>query len=413
MVKKHYSWEDGVTLEDHSSKKLQILKDYFREYLITRCKLPYRRHFRLAIIDGFAGGGQYKCGSYGSPLTFIDTLNTTLEEINIDRIAQGIQPIEIECYIILNDIDKKVISILKENIAPIEAKIKETSPRLHISINYYSLEFHELYSYIKEPLRLAGYKNVIFNLDQYGYSDVYYNEIQDIMSSWKSAEIFLTFSIETALCYLSPNKSQNQALIKQPEMYKAVFNILEKGEPISKGEWQGKSEKVIFDLLSNITPYFSPFSIHNPNGWRYWLIHFANSYRARQVYNNILHDNSTMQAHYGRAGLNMLSYNPEEEGQLYLFDVNSRETAKKELYDDIPRLLTGYGDALTMEDFYASAYSSTPAHSDDIHTMIMENDDLSVITKSGGVRRKANQIKKDDILKFKKQISMFPFFNKF
>jgi hypothetical protein len=107
----------------------------------------------------------------------------------------------------------------------------------------------------------------------------------------------------------------------------------------------------------------------------------------------------------------MLSYDPTHEGQLYLFNTDSRQAAKDALYDDIPRFVAESGDAITMHDFYAAAYSETPAHSEDIHEMIMENTDIEVITESGGTRRKANTIKPTDTLKMKDQksfIFMFP-----
>jgi hypothetical protein len=142
-------------------------------------------------------------------------------------------------------------------------------------------------------------------------------------------------------------------------------------------------------------------------------MHFASSYRARQVYNDVLHQDGESQAHFGRSGLNMLSYDPSEEGMLYLFNSNSRELAKESLYDDIPRFVAESGDTLSMSDFYAAAYSETPAHSDDIHEMIIENPDLEVITESGGQRRQFNTIKPSDTLKVKSQKSMFFMFSDF
>ena len=79
---------------------------------------------------------------------------------------------------------------------------------------------------------------------------------------------------------------------------------------MSQKDWLGTAEKIVFDAFRLCATYVSPFSINNPGGWRYWLIHFANAYRARQDYNNILHDNASLQAHFGRSGLNMLSFDP-------------------------------------------------------------------------------------------------------
>jgi hypothetical protein len=230
------------------------------------------------------------------------------------------------------------------------------------------------------------------------------------MSSWRSAEIILTFSIETILAFISPDNNKNSVPL-EPKMQEQITAILEKGL-INKPEWLGNVEQIVFDYLRKNAQYVSPFAINNPDGWQYWLIHFANSYRARQVYNNILHDNENTQAHCGRSGLRMLSFNPQYEKQLYLFDAKSRDNAKPELYDDIPRKIAEAGDVLGVEEFYRTAFNETPAHSDDIHEMIIENPDVEVITDNGGERRKPNTIKASDTLKLKNQKSMFFMFPK-
>ncbi len=158
-------------------------------------------------------------------------------------------------------------------------------------------------------------------------------------------------------------------------------------------------------------PFVSPFSINNPGGWRYWLIHFANNYRARQVYNNVLHQNSTAQAHFGRSGLDMLSYDPRhEDGSLYLFDVSGREKARVQLFSDIPHLISESGDVINVGNFYEGIYNATPAHTDDVHQAIIENPDIEVITPAGGERRSPNAIGIDDVLRLKRQKSFFPMF---
>ena len=40
------------------------------------------------------------------------------------------------------------------------------------------------------------------------------------------------------------------------------------------------------------------------------------------------------------------------------------------------RFISESGDTLSMSDFYSAAYSETPAHSDDIHKMIIDNPDI-------------------------------------
>lgn len=410
MVEKRYKWAGGATLEEHSRRKHKILREYVFNYLIVRCKLPQQERFRLAIVDGFAGGGRYKCGSPGSPLIFIEELKRAVEAVNTQRTVQGLGTVEVECLLIFNDTSRDAVELLKTHIAPMQVEASQACPKLHLRVEYLNELFEVAYPNIKRLLEQGRYRSVIFNLDQCGHSHVERSTILDIMHSYPAAEIFYTFVISSLLAFLQKN---------QPERLRTQLNHLGLTSSdiqaldvlMSQKDWLGTAEKIVFDAFRLCAPYVSPFSIHNPGGWRYWLIHFANAYRARQVYNNILHKNASLQAHFGRSGLNMLSYDPKhDEGMLYLFDISGRKSAKEQLIGDIPRLIAESGDAMPVIDFYESIYNITPAHADDVHAAIIENPDLEVITPGGGVRRKANTIGVDDVIKIKKQISFFPMF---
>ncbi len=411
MTEKPYAWKEGATLLEHSRRKHKIVREYFADYLRTRCQLPQQAKFRLAVIDGFAGGGRYECGGPGSPLIFIEELDRAVESLNVVRAANGMAPIDIECLMVFNDFDRDVIEILKAHVAPLEAKVKASSPRLHLRIEYMYKAFEEAYPAIKQLLTLGRYSNALFNLDQCGHSRVEKSSLMDILQSFRSAEIFYTFGITSLLTFLK--KSDPVSLHSQLVPFGISEDQLQslQGAMLSKREWLGAAERIVFNAFSRCAAYVSPFSIHNPDGWRYWLIHFANSHVARQVYNNTLHDNSSLQAHFGRSGLEMLSYDPSHDGlDLYLFDDHGRERSRRQLLDDIPRLVSGSGDAITVADFYGGIYNMTPAHSDDVHAAIIENPDLEVITPAGGERRKANTIAVGDTIRLKKQLTFFPMF---
>jgi three-Cys-motif partner protein len=410
LVEKKYEWADGAKLEEHSGRKHKILREYVFDYLTVRCKLPQQERFRLAVVDGFAGGGRYQCGSPGSPLIFIEELKRAVEAVNTQRAVQGLGAVEVECLLIFNDASRDAIELLKSQVAPMQAEASVSCPKLHLRIEYLSEFFEAAYPGIKRLLAQGRYRSVIFNLDQCGHSHVERNTILDIMRSYPAAEIFYTFVISSLLAFLQ--KDQPERLRAQLDHLGLTNNDIQALDALmSQKDWLGTAEKIVFDAFRLCAPYVSPFSINNPGGWRYWLIHFANAYRARQVYNNILHDNASLQAHFGRSGLNMLSYDPKhDEGMLYLFDISGRASAKDQLFGDIPRLITESGDAMPVRDFYESIYNITPAHADDVHTAIFENPDLEVITPAGGERRKANTIGVDDVIKMKKQISFFPMF---
>ncbi len=409
MVEKRYKWTEGATLEDHSRRKHKILREYVFKYLIVRCQLPQQSRFRLAIVDGFAGGGRYGCGAPGSPIIFLEELRNATEFVNAQRAVKGLGVIEIECLLVLNDVDRDVVEILKGNVAPLCGAIKQAVPQLHLRVEYLNQQFENGYPVVKRLLSGGRYRNVLFNLDQYGHRHVDHKTLVDIMRSYRSVEVFYTFAIEALISFL--RKSEPTLLATQLAHVGLDGDDLEglKGA-MNKRSWLGAAERLVFEAFRTCAPFVSPFSINNPDGWRYWLIHLANFYRARQVYNNILHNNSSAQAHFGRSGLNMLSFDPDDGGMLYLFDEQGRHRAKGQLLDDIPRFISESGDVLGMADFYENIYNITPAHAEDVHAAIIENPDIEVFTPAGGTRRKANTIAVNDVLKLKAQKSFFSMF---
>ena len=417
MARKKFDWVHGVALDEHSRRKLEILRKYFREYLITRCQLP-RRKLRLAIIDGFSGGGKYQGDISGSPLIFLEVLKATVQDMNVERAAGGLPLIDIECFLVFNDSSREAIKLLEENVAPLIAEI-DGEPHLDIEVAFRSEKFEKIYPEIKSSLSSKNLGNVLFNLDQPGYSTVDISIIKDIMMDRRAPEVFLTFSIGSFLAYISPDRAKNRVPVSDPDLHKKIDELAGDFDAvINKAGWLGALERVVFEHLKDCAPFVSPFSINNPRGRRYWMMHFSGSDRARQVYNDVLHAKSGFQAHYGRAGLNMLSYDPRDEGLLYEFNGAARRAAKEALPDDIARAVRYlYSDGVLakgvlVEDFYGKIYNETPAHSDDINEAILENDDTEVVTKGGGSRQKSDRIKRNDILRLKRQISMsFPSFS--
>ena len=407
-MEKPYEWAEGAVLEEHSRRKHKILREYFFQYITVRCQLPQQERFRLAVVDGFAGAGRYKCGTSGSPLIFVEELKRAIEAVNTQRAAQGLGLVEIEGLLVLNDYSRNAIEQLKINLAPLQTEIQSTTPRLHLRVECLNEAFETAYPKVKQLLEQGRYRSVLFNLDQCGHSHVERSTLVDIMRSYSSVEVFYTFAIEALLSFLTkadPIKLADQ--LRPFGLPSTDLGALEGA--MSKSTWLGAAERLVFDTFRPCAPYVSPFSINNPGGWRYWLIHFANVVRARQVYNNILHDNATAQAHFGRSGLNMLSYDPSHEGgELYLFDLSGREGARTQLLTDIPRLISEAGDVIRVGEFYEGIYNATPAHTDDVHQAIIDNPDVQVITPAGGERRSARAIDAEDVLKLKDQKSFYP-----
>jgi hypothetical protein len=255
-------------------------------------------------------------------------------------------------------------------------------------------------------LQQQNYSNILFNLDQCGHSLVDTTTLRDIMQSFASPEIFYTLAIEAFIAFLQ--KENPERLKNQFEPFGIQMATI--GElNVTDQKWLGAAERLVYESLRGCAPHLSPFSIHNPDGWNYWLVHMVKNHRGREAFNSVLHRNSSLQAHYGRSGLRMLSYSPGEDQKLFLFDPDGRQQSVHELHNDIPDLIARNGDAMPVSDFLEEVYSQTPAHGDDIRRVMIENSDLEVITPNGRPRQKASQVKLDDTLRLKRQHSFWSY----
>ena len=87
---KKYDWSDPLnlpTLEVHSIAKHEVLRAYISRYLEVLNLNPRIPSFKINLIDGFSGGGQYSheltgdlCA--GSPTIILDTVRDAEIAIN-------------------------------------------------------------------------------------------------------------------------------------------------------------------------------------------------------------------------------------------------------------------------------------------------------------------------------------------
>jgi len=230
MVAKPYLWQSGATLQEHSKRKHKILREYFARYLAVRCTFPQQTRFRLAVIEGFSGGGRYACGTAGSPIIFIEELRAAAERFNLRRNADGMAPLDIECLLIFNDESSETIEFLKTHVEPLLAAVLAEVPKLHLKALYRNKPFEAAYPEIKQLLEQGGYRSVLFNLDQCGHVHVERSTLSDIVGSFSSAEIFYTFAIESLLAFLEKGEP---ALLAQLGSFGAIAR---------RGERPGRSQ---------------------------------------------------------------------------------------------------------------------------------------------------------------------------
>ncbi|MBL3562652.1 three-Cys-motif partner protein TcmP [Rhodovulum sulfidophilum] len=399
MVKRQYDWENGAKIGPHSKIKLEIIKEYIHEYVRVRCSLPQQERFRLSFVDGFCGAGSYECGTLGSPLMAMQTLKSVSAEVNLRRKVDGFKPISFEFYMYFNDLSSAAIQNLQGRVDAFLQEHQDESSGAIFCVKYFEGDFGRNLPSISQMVLASRVRNTIFNLDQYGHADVSEDHLRAALALTRSSEVFLTFSIKSFLAFISPAVRQDTRIfdgqISDISLHK------------TKKEWLAAVEKVVFEEFQTLANFVSPFSINNQNGWEYWLVHFANSFRARQVYNDILHRKKNSQAHVGRSGLQMLRYNSIEDASLYLFDANSRRGAREELLADIPKFLKDCTPeaSLSVAEFFGQTYNQTPAHSDDLNSALIKSPEVEILTAAGGKRRKPQMIKRTDTIRLTRQRS--------
>lgn len=170
--------------------------------------------------------------------------------------------------LVFNDASRDAIELLKTHVAPMQADITLTCPKLHLKVEYLNDFFEVAYPKIKALLGQGRYRSVIFNLDQCGHSHVERGTILDIMHSWPAAKIFYTFVITYLLAFLQ--KDEPERLRAQLDHLGIPANDIQALDGLmSRKDWLSTAEKIVFDAFRLCAPYVSPFSINNLGGWRY------------------------------------------------------------------------------------------------------------------------------------------------
>ena len=401
MTEKPYNWKEGAELQEHSRAKHAVQERYLANYIRERCKNPMWENFNFAIVDGFSGGGVYKGKIPGSPVILANTLLTTVKKINFERTLRGHRTVNVKCLMIMNDLNVDAIHSLKEQMAPCEAKSRESGSGVNLITEYHADKFENKVDEFIKRIASERYGSVLYYLDQCGYSKVAISTIHNLMKSARSVEVFLTYAIQSLLTFLrkdNPEKLANNL----NHLGVREDDILTIDERIGKKEMLGQMERLVHNTFSKTSDYFSPFAINNPDGWKYWLMHFVKNAQGRVVFNEVLHSLEGTQAHCGGSGLKMFSHNPKDkhQGALFEFDEWARNSSREQLCEDVVRFMCDYKDeTVDAETFLMHAFKETPALSDDIKTALIDSPDINIITKNGGSRRTHKGIHPTDIIK--------------
>ncbi|MCB1918641.1 MAG: three-Cys-motif partner protein TcmP [Candidatus Competibacteraceae bacterium] len=410
MSTQKYDWNHGPALiQQHSIAKHRILQTYLAAYFQTLISSPYQESLKLTLIDGFAGGGMYvhsrkKDIVKGSPLIFLDSAREAEFLINKDRI----KPIKFLIDYFFIEAERPAYTHL-DKVLREAGHGSRIGNEIHLRHARFQDEIDSIITFIRNKTPQNG--RSIFVLDQYGYKEVPTQLIRRIFTHLPSAEVILTFGVDSFLNYAT-DSDLTQALLDGI----GIPDVLQ-GRSISEIKSSERHWRLFIQsaLYRNLVDhcgakYYTPFFIRNQKGHGdYWLIHLSQHHKARDVMTEVHWKHNNHFIHYGGSGLDMfqmLGYNPDYDavslGQSALgfeFDDVARRSSVTALMEQIPRRIYANDEGLSFGVLFATTCNGSPASAQiyrEAISTLLEEKVIEVFSKDRVKRRSAYQIKLND-----------------
>lgn len=361
-----HRWRPGQPpppIRAHSLAKHRLLGGYLRRYVAAYTQNPRHQRLRLMVVDGFAGGNIYTdeaTGQFvpGSPGIILDTLQQAVAEVTESRRS----PFYFDDRYVFIEKDRHAFGFLQATLAS-----SKHAGRLSREIFPIHGEFSTSLPEIVASLHsIGGGGRAIFVLDQCGYTDVPCQDISLILRTFRNAEVILTFSADSLINYIS-EESNTDRLCAKTKIDAEPLKRLDKSDP----RWHVAAQHLLHNDLQEKTgaAFYTPFFIRSIEANRdIWLIHLSQHVKARDEMGELHWDIQTAAAHYGRAGLNMLGFDPRKipldlEARLpgYRFDELAKAATLEALVEDLPRRLRETGEATSFLELFKSVANETPA----------------------------------------------------
>lgn len=330
----------------------------------------------------------------------------TVAEKKLNRARRKKLSIDARFYFV--DKSREAVDYLKQELNRIGL-----AQKIGGSIQILEGRFEEKYSAIcADIIGKARAGRSIFLLDQTGYSQVPLSACRQILSTLPRSEIILTFAIDWLIDYLSANVTFLKGVAPIELTEEQVKRYLQtKGQ---QGHRYLVQRLVIRALqLGTGAPYFTPFFLRSIEADRdLWLIHLSKHPTARNVMTSSHWAIQNASIHQGKAGLDMLGFDPNWEEALPLdfqFDGNAEVQIANALQNDIPdrvEALDSHGP-ITFDAFQRAIANDTAARIDQIEQALMtlhSHGDIEILTPSGLLKRPDAKLKSTDRIQLSQQM---------
>lgn len=410
-----YKWDLAAGLyppiDPHSKIKHKIIQDYIRSYITVVMSNQMIPKIGISIVDGFCGGGVYRDfglpDHYGSPIIALESVRETVAEINVQRKM----PRDVLTQNFFIDIKKQNIEYLKAVL-----HTRGYASRIEKDIHPITSSFtSSLPAVIKKIKDFGRGERALFLLDQYAYKDVPFSSIRTIFNSLKSAEVLLTFNVDTLIDYIS-DRNENRRALQNIDLEKYIpWDKLKLFKVTIHHEWQHLIQRFLAEgiLKESGAEFMTVFFItpSGPNPRSYWFIHLAKSYKANAVmkeihwkYGNHFSHSMTPSLFVGYDANRDIELTDQMDlgfGQNHNFDGVTSKRIENELSVHLPRKIYDQPQQ-TFSDMMKGMANYTMADENIVKLSLagpIANGDIEVFDKDGRTRRrKGSSIKASDII---------------
>lgn len=411
MPRRQYDYSNGPDrVQQHSIAKHRILQSYMAAYYQTLVGDRPRDEFKLTVVDGFAGAGEYVHEDTdvlieGSPLILLQAAKEAEFRINQKRT----KPVRLDISHFFIEVDRDGFGLLKQSLEK-----RGYGPEFNKSIFLRQSKFEQELPGILEFIQKKSPRNgrSIFVLDQYGYNQVPVPQMRQILSALPTAEIILTFAVDSLLNYANDTNLGNALeKIQLPDIFggRSISEIKD-----SDRHWRLFVQSCLYRNIveGSGARYYTPFFIRNKEGHGdYWLLHLSQHHRARDVMTEVHWQNSNYFIHYGGAGLDMFQMNGYDpvyddvfRGQNTLdfgFDKSARDMSHSVMLDQVARLIREHDQGITFGQLYANHCNQTPATErifGEVLAKLVAHREIQITSKNGNNRTAAASIVASDHL---------------
>ena len=274
-----FVWRPGKHphLEDHSRAKLAVLGSYIRAYFDVMGMHMGREQFKLVLVDGFAGGGEFttqdSSTAEGSPIVMLQEVEAAKTRLSKGREKQ----LHFDCRYHFVEKDSHHMKHLKDAL-----KRRGYSTRPH-NIFLHSCPFDVAAPKIIRDIKAHQPKvgRSIFLLDQTGYSGVAMRTVREIFANLPGAEVIMTFAVVSLINFLKDEPGIIKSVAPIELRDSQIKQIIE-----NKKKGRALIQRVLREhiLAKTGAAFDTPFFLNPKKSRRtLWFLHLSRHPKARDV----------------------------------------------------------------------------------------------------------------------------------